>query len=256
MPKSSTVKSTDGTEIAYRQGGNGPPLILIHGGGLSGQTLWDTMQPQFISDTTLLVPDRRGHGDSGDTSDYNLEQEVADIHSIIESVGSNPTLFGHSYGGLCALEAAREATVKRLILYEPAILTGEHKDDANLSDEMEKLLDAGERRQAVKQYLRESAGLENIERLPIWPEIVNHAKIIVRQNRAIEQYRLEDLDISVPTLLLRSEEGPEHLRDGVGRLHETLPNSQLVELKDMGHNGVYSNSEQVANEIWAFMQET
>jgi pimeloyl-ACP methyl ester carboxylesterase len=250
-----SVTSADGTKIAYKQTGDGPPLVLIHGGGDS-QSLWNSIQPYLASDATVVVPERRGHGDSGDAEDYSLEREVDDMCAVINSTDGDPVVFGHSFGGLCALEAAQKAPVERLILYEPALLTGEHRHDANLADEMEELLDAGERRQAIKLYLQEAAGAENVENQPLEP-FMELTDTIIRQNRAIEQYQLsDDLDISVPTLLLMSEKGPEHLRDGVRTLHETLSKNQLIELDNMGHIGVLSNPERVASEIQSFMHET
>lgn len=250
-----SVTSADGTEIAYKQTGNGPPLVLIHGGGGS-QSLWNSIQPHLASDATVVVPERRGHGDSGDAEDYSLEREVDDMCAVINSIDGDPVVFGHSFGGLCALEAAQKAPVDRLILYEPALLTGEHRHDANLADKMEELIDAGEQRQAIKLYLREAANIDNVKDQPL-ESFIDLADVIIRQNRAIEQYHLNDnLDISVPTLLLMSETGPEHLRDGVRTLHETLSNSQLIELDNLSHIGVLSNPERVASEIRSFMRGT
>lgn len=248
-----TVISADDTEIAYRRAGEGPPLVLVHGGGL-GESLWTHLRPHLVSETTVTAPYRRGHGESDDAAAYSLDREIEDVRSVVEATDGAPTLFGHSFGGLCALEAARTTAVERLVLYEPALLVGEHRD-ATLSAEMETLLEAGERRQAMELYLREAAGMERVDHL-LTPEMEAHADIFVRQNRAIEQYRLdEDLDLSVPTLLLMSEDGPAHLRDGVRTLHKQLPNSQLLELEEMGHQGIVTDPERVAATILAFMKK-
>ncbi|RRJ28912.1 alpha/beta fold hydrolase [Halocatena pleomorpha] len=247
-----TVTSTDGAEIAYREVGDGPPLVLVHGGGL-GESLWTHLRPQLVTDTTVVAPYRRGHGQSGDAAAYSLDRESDDISAVVEKIDGPPTVFGHSFGGLCALEAARTTPVERLILYEPALLVGNHRNDATLAAEMESLIETGERRQAMALYLRKATGLEHIDHL-LTPEMLDHAEIAVRQNRAIERYRLDEtLDLSVPTLLLVSEDGPEHLRDGVRTLHERLPNSQLVELEGMGHQGIVSEPERVAATITAFV---
>lgn len=264
-----TVTSADGTEIAYRRAGTGPPLVLVHGGGL-GDSLWVHLRPHLVADTTVTAPERRGHGQSeaqrasnsrakpGDSDDggaYSLDREIDDMRAVIETTDGPPTLFGHSFGGLCALEAARTTAIERLILYEPALLVREHRTDATLSAEMETLLNEDKRRQAMELYFREAAGTERVDHL-LTPEMLEHAEIAVRQNRAVEQYRLdEDLDLSVPTLLLMSEAGPEHLRDGVRTLHERLPNSQLLELDGMGHQGITSAPELVAETITSFMAE-
>ncbi|WP_345779400.1 alpha/beta fold hydrolase [Natrinema sp. SYSU A 869] len=51
--------------MAYEQEGSGPPLILLHGGSGTRRT-WDTLRPHLTDDFTLIVPDRRGRGESGD----------------------------------------------------------------------------------------------------------------------------------------------------------------------------------------------
>lgn len=249
-----TVTSADGTEIAYREAGEGPPLVLVHGGGL-GDSLWTHLRPHLVSETTVVAPQRRGHGQSGDYAAYSLDREVEDIRTVIQAIDGTPVLFGHSFGGLCALETARTTAVDRLILYEPALLVGKHRADATLAAEMMKLLDEGNRRQAMVLYFREAAGMEHADYL-LTPEMLDHADTAVRQNRAIEQYRLnDDPNVSVPTLLLMSEAGPQHLRDGVRTLHERLSDSQLIELAGMGHQGIVTHSERVAETIQMFVAE-
>lgn len=251
-----SVTTADGTSIFYEQAGNGPPLVLVHGGGVT-RHIWNGIRPLLADDFTLVAPDRRGRGDSGDAEDYSFEQEVVDVRTVTDAVDGNPILFGHSFGALLALEAAQDASLERLILYEPALVTGEHRSDDSLADRMAELLEDGERSRAVKTYFREAAGAENVEHWPIWPDCVELAETMVRENRAVHNYRLDDdLDVSVPTLLLMGEVGPEHLRDGTKALHDTLADSRLVELDDVGHGGILTAPGQVASEIRAFVRET
>lgn len=248
-----TVTSADGTEIAYRRAGEGPPLVLVHGGGL-GESLWTHLRPHVVADTTVVAPYRRGHGQSDDAAAYSLDREINDVSAVVETVDGAPALFGHSFGGLCALAAAQTTAVERLILYEPALLVGDHRA-GTLSAEMETLLEEGNRRRAMELYLREATGMDRVKHL-LTPEMLDHAGVALRQNRAIERYQLdEDLDLSVPTLLLLSEAGPEHLRGGVRTLHERLPNSRLLELDGMGHQGTASAPERVEETMLAFVTD-
>jgi pimeloyl-ACP methyl ester carboxylesterase len=251
-----SVSAPDGTEIAYKQAGNGPPIVLVHGGG-TGRSLWNHLRPQLVADGTVIAPDRRGHGDSGDADQYSLDREVADVRAVVDAVEGDPVLFGHSFGGLCSLEAARDVPIERLILYEPALLVGDHRRNDDLAGEMTALIEAGKRRQAIELYFREAVGADDADQPPIDSALLDHAEIIIRQNRAVENYRLDDdLDVSVPTLLLMSEHGPEHLRDGVRTLHDTLSDSRLVELEGMGHAGISSAPERVAREIRSFVSRS
>jgi pimeloyl-ACP methyl ester carboxylesterase len=120
-----TVTAVDGTPIAYWHSGDGPPLILVHG-SFDDHNVWAPVLPAFEEHFTVYAVDRRGRGGSGDGTGYSLESEAADIAEVVESIGGQEiNLLGHSYGGVCALEAARRTPhLRRLVLYEPAVPAG------------------------------------------------------------------------------------------------------------------------------------
>jgi pimeloyl-ACP methyl ester carboxylesterase len=249
-----SVTSTDGTEIAYERHGEGPLLVLVHGGAGTRHS-WAHLRPHLTDDYTVVLPDRRGRGASGDATDYSLAREAADVATLVDELDGEPTLFGHSFGGLVSLEAAPEVELEHLLLYEPAILPPAYRDDADLADRMQARLDAGDRRGAMGLFFEEAGGVDDVEALPIWPEEVNFGLVetVVRENRAVEAYEPPTgLDADVPTLLLRSEHGPAHLRESVTALHERLEGSDLVDLDGVGHSGIASAPALLAREIRAF----
>ena len=257
-----TVTSADGTRIAYEQYGEGPPLILLHGG--SSPDVWKPIIPRYTETNTVIVPHRRGVGQSDDSAEYSLERGVADVRAVVDTVDEPPTLCGHSFGGLLAIEAARTASVKRLIAYEPAVLVGEYREQASLASQMQARIDDGERRAAMKFYIREVMHGGEIEDLdswlaewPPWPDIVALTENIARINRVIEQYRLpESLAIDVPALLLTGTEGPPHLKDGIRAVDDALPSSQLVELKGVGHGGPTEAPARITAAMRSFIDTT
>src|SRR5918997_3847853 len=100
-----SVASKDGTTIAYRRSGEGPPLVLVHGtAGDHGR--WRPVLPAFEERFAVYAIDRRGRGGSGDSEDYTIEREFEDVAAVVDSVGEPALVLGHSYGALCALEAA------------------------------------------------------------------------------------------------------------------------------------------------------
>ncbi|MFC6976978.1 alpha/beta fold hydrolase [Halomicroarcula sp. GCM10025709] len=254
-----TVTSADGTRIAFERHGEGPPLILLHGG--SAPQYWKPVVPRFAEDYTVIVPHRRGVGESDDSAEYSLERGVADVRAVIDAVDGTPVLFGHSFGGLLAIEAARTASVAKLVAYEPAVLVGEYRQQAGLASQMQKRIDDGDRREAMKFYVREVMHGGDIDDLdgwlaewPPWPDIVALTENIARINRAIEQYRLpESLEIDAPTLLLTGTEGPPHLRDGVRAVGEALPDNQFVEFGGIGHGGPTEAPDRITAEVRAFI---
>lgn len=259
-----TVTSADGTEIAYERHGSGPPLVLLHGD--TTREFWEPIVPRFTDEYTVVVPDRRGRGDSGDRDEYSLDREVEDTRAVLEAVDGDPILFGHSFGGLQAIEAARVDPVAALVAYEPAILVGEYRDQADLADQMQAKLDEGRRREAMRLHVAEvlfggdveADELDRwLEEWPLWPEYVRFAENSIRQNRAIEAYSLPDaLDVDAPTLLLTGTEGPSHLRDSVRAVDEALADSRLVEFEGVSHAGPAEASERVAAAVREFLAES
>lgn len=257
-----TVTSADGTSIAYEEYGGGEPLILIHGG--SAPEYWKPIIPRLTDDYNVIVPHRRGVGGSEDTEEYSLNRGVEDMQAIIEAADGNPVLFGHSFGGLLAIETARTTPVEKVIAYEPAVLVGEYREQASLAARMQELIDSGERREAMKFYIREVMHGGEIEDLeawleewPPWPDIVELTENIARINRTIEQYRLPDsLDIDAPLLLLTGSEGPPHLRDGIRTVHNAVSDSQFIEFEGVGHGGPEEDPKAILAEVRAFIEGT
>lgn len=257
-----TVTSDDGTRIAYEQYGEGPPLILLHGG--SSPQVWQPIIPQLSDEHTVIVPHRRGVGQSGDSESYSLDRGTEDVRAVIDTVDGTPILFGHSFGGLLAIETARRVSLTKLIAYEPAVLPGEYREQASLAAQMQARIDKGDRRAAMKLYIREVIHGGDIDDLdgwltewPPWPGIVALTENIARINRVIEQYRLpETLDIDTPALLLTGSQGPPHLKDGIRVVDNALQDSQLVELDGVGHGGPTEAPEQIATEVRQFINGT
>jgi pimeloyl-ACP methyl ester carboxylesterase len=113
--------SRDGTRIGYRRMGEGPGIVLLHGGL---QTGWNFMNlGAALSDTfTIYIPDRRGRGLSGPFGDgYSMRTEVEDLDALLGETGSH-NVFGLSSGALIALQAALILpAIRRIALYEPPL---------------------------------------------------------------------------------------------------------------------------------------
>ena len=116
-----SVTSADGTTIGYRQAGNGPGVVLVHGGGQSSQNLMSLAAA--LSDWfTVYVPDRRGRGMSGPYREvHGARKEIEDLAALLDRTRAH-NVFGLSVGALIAIEAARTLpAITRLALYEPPL---------------------------------------------------------------------------------------------------------------------------------------
>jgi pimeloyl-ACP methyl ester carboxylesterase len=97
--------------------------VLIHGAA-ADHNRWAPVLSALEERFTVFAIDRRGRGRSGDATDYALEREYHDVVAVVESAGEGVSVLGHSYGGICALEAAdtipREEQASREYVFDPA----------------------------------------------------------------------------------------------------------------------------------------
>jgi pimeloyl-ACP methyl ester carboxylesterase len=121
MERSQAFTSGNGATISYRTVGSGPAVIVIPG-VLSIAADFDTFADVLAESFTVHTIERRGRGySSPQDSGYCMAIERADVIALQEKTRA-AFLFGHSYGGLIALETARNnALVKKVAVYEPGI---------------------------------------------------------------------------------------------------------------------------------------
>jgi pimeloyl-ACP methyl ester carboxylesterase len=120
------VKSKEGTPIAVECAGAGPSLVIVHG-GIGDHTRWKPLFPLFAPRFRVCAMDRRGHAMSGDSLGYTLQKETDDVAAVVNSRPGPIFLLGHSYGGICAMEAAfLSYKISRLVLYEPPLEDRNH----------------------------------------------------------------------------------------------------------------------------------
>jgi haloacetate dehalogenase len=96
---------TAGATINVVKGGDGPPLLLIHGAPQS-HVSWHIVAPQFARDHTVIMPDLRGYGDSSkaeDTKDhanYSKRAMALDMVEVMKHYGFDRfPVVGHDRGG-------------------------------------------------------------------------------------------------------------------------------------------------------------
>ena len=116
--------------LALRTIGRGPRVVLVHG-GLGPELAWERQEP-LAERFELVIPWRRGYGESPAVEIQDFELDAADI---LELLGDGAHLVGFSYGGLgAAIAAGREPErVLSLTLIEPALL-GLARDDPEVRE--------------------------------------------------------------------------------------------------------------------------
>jgi pimeloyl-ACP methyl ester carboxylesterase len=120
-----TVQSADGTTIAFDRTGDGPPLLLADG-ALVDRSAVSSLAAALAGKFTTYAYDRRGRGDSGDTSPHAVEREIEDLDALITAAGGSALVLGHSSGAVLALRAAAQGLpISRLVVYEPPFVAGD-----------------------------------------------------------------------------------------------------------------------------------
>ena len=115
--------STDGTEIAGRVVGDGPALVLVHGGIGDGESAWDAMLPHLTDRFTCFLPSTRGRGLSADDPDHSPPRLEDDVTAFVDSIGEPVSLVGWSGSGAWVLgAAARSDAVAAVAAYEPTLI--------------------------------------------------------------------------------------------------------------------------------------
>lgn len=258
-----TTTSRDGTRIAYWRTGQGPPLVLVHG-ATADHTRWETVLPLLEPHVTVHAMDRRGRGGSGDAAEYRIEEEGADVAAVVAAVadatGGPVDVLGHSYGGLCTLEALTQTGgIRRAVLYEAGagVPTG-----PGFAEELERLLADGRREEVVIHLLTVAAGvpadqLARMRALPSWPHRVAAAHTVVREVRGHDAYRLRPerfTGLSVPTLVLLGSASPAGEAESAERLVAALPGARLVTLPGQGHVAMLTAPDLFAAEVLDFLR--
>ena len=96
-----------GTRLRYAVGGDGPPLVLVHGLGGTIEN-WRALAPPLAESHRVVVPDLPGHGHSAPLPEArNLDPLAEAVLAVLDAEGAGSAVWvGHSLGGVLALRAA------------------------------------------------------------------------------------------------------------------------------------------------------
>ena len=100
--------------INLRHGGEGPPVLLLHGYPET-HAMWHKVAPELARDYTVVCPDLRGYGDSSKPkglpghANYSKREMALDMVEVMWKLGHRAFhLVGHDRGGRVAHRLARD----------------------------------------------------------------------------------------------------------------------------------------------------
>jgi pimeloyl-ACP methyl ester carboxylesterase len=246
----STVRSADGTVIAYTRAGQGPPLILVDG-ALCSRSFgpMPKLAEQLTSHFTVYTYDRRGRGESGDSANTAPDREVEDLEALISVAGDAVYVHGTSSGAALALEAAKHIrSIAKLVVYEPPFIVDDTKPPMPESylPELEALVADGRRSEAVKMFMR-FVGTPAIftavmPLTPVWGKLKAAAPTlpydiaIVRDHQQGRPFTPGEWSaIKAPTLVAAGGKSPAWITNGTRALAAALPDGSHRTLNGQNH---------------------
>ncbi len=264
--------SKDGTKIGYRQSGSGPGLVICHGGGRVSQN-YQKLAAALADTFTVYVYDRRGRGLSGPaTADYDMSKAIDDLSAVIASTGAC-FIFGHSSGGLIALETMLLKPLQKLAVYEPPVSVNHSLPSAWLPD-FEKALSQGRVKQAMAISLKGLQVQQDINRMPFWCLLLLISVLALAERKKEKGTRMLDLlhtlqadmkmamkldschhryqQISNPVLLMGGSKSPAYFNQGLHALEKTLPRSEMTVLDSFDHYSPEENVQEISSKLKAF----
>lgn len=258
--------SRDGTPIALFGEGAGDPILLVHGTA-GDHTTFRVLGPLLARRHAVWAMDRRGRGASGDTLPYSIDREFEDVAvvagALAAKAGAPIPVFGHSYGGRCALGAALLTdAVARVVCYEGAPAPpGRTYHPAGIEASLDRHLAAGDGGALLATFMTEIVGM-TAEELgayranPIWPTRVAAAGTIPRELRAAADAAasLERLgSVRQPVLQLLGSASLPIFREATMALDARLGDGRFVEIADARHAAHHTHPEAVLEAVQAFI---
>jgi pimeloyl-ACP methyl ester carboxylesterase len=250
-----TVLSGDGAEISYLSIGHGPSVIAIPG-ALALAADYASFASSLAEHFAVHTIDRRGHGlSSPQGDDYSMAKEREDVLALQRKTGAS-LLVGHSYGGLVALEAARNnMSLTKVAVYEPGVSIG-GSIPMDWMPRYEKELAEKKYLDAFVEFSR-AAGPDRARKTPHWlmklfipliirsykrqqmlrllPDNLREHQEVARLDSSYENYR----EITASVLLMYGgKSGTAWVNLAMERLPTVLPCSEAKEFPALDHFGI------------------
>ena len=260
------VTSADGSRIGFELSGSGPMLVAVHG-ATADRSRWTAVAKPLGDHFTLVAMDRRGRGLSRDETPgaYDIAREAEDVRAVVAAAsalqaGAPVYLLGHSYGGICTLDAARDnAQVAKLLVYEPAFSTPGHDviGPKQLA-ELTVLIETGEVDKALEFFFIRVIEVEPVmvaamKFMPTWQARLAAVHTIVREGRAANAWQPEHLDaLRMPLRFLVGSISPQWLRAAAYAALAAAPDSDIVELPGHAHGAMDTGPALFVEEVRRF----
>ncbi|AJY73556.1 alpha/beta fold hydrolase [Paenibacillus beijingensis] len=277
------VSSKDGTTIGYRQMGQGPGLLIVHGtmeSSLSHSQLAEVLADNF----TVYLPDRRGRGLSGPyRKDHKIQKDVEDLKAVLSSTGAN-FVFGISAGALICLQAAlNSSNIHKAALFDPPLIINGSVSGDFMARYDKEIADGDLVSALVTAMLGGQMGPPVFNSVPRWllkmltkmmmtgdEKNTKNDDVTIRKLAPTIHYdfnlsfELEDKHecfraIDAEVLLLGASKSPNYFKIALDTLTQILPHAKRIEFAGLNHGATGNTNrggkpERVAQELLRFFK--
>jgi pimeloyl-ACP methyl ester carboxylesterase len=216
VPARSGMAAVNGTSVYYARYGEGPPVLLLHG-GLANSHYWGLQVSELAKEFSVLVMDTRGHGRSPVTSKvFSYGAFADDVAALLDFLNiATVAVAGWSDGGVTGLELAikRPDRVSRLFAFGANMNPGGYKAPTGR-------VFAEFTQRAGKEYGRLSPHPER------WPQLVGGLRAMWRTQPNFTPAMLRS--IKVPTLIYAAEHDEIIRREHTEQMAQLVPTARLV----------------------------
>ncbi len=255
----------DGTHYVYLEGGEGEPLMLLHGFG-GNKDNFTRVACFLTSHYRVIVPDHIGFGESAhpQDADYSPMAQADRLHTLTQASGIQSVhVGGNSMGGQIAMTYAAlyPDEVKSLWLLDPAGVWSAPES------EVRKIIVETGRNPLIVRNEDEFAQL--FAMVMNEPPFVPRPILNVMAKERIRNYALEERifkqlvgdsveervrGMKTPTLIVWGDKDRLVNVATADFLHKLLPNSQVVIMSGVGHVPMLERPRQSAEDYLRFRQ--
>lgn len=254
-----------GLHIAYRRAGEGPPLVLLHGGPTNGRE-WRDQVVGLSDEFTVVAWDMPGTGGSADPPEDFQPRDYAEcLATFIERLGlRHPHVLGLSFGSGLALELYRwHPEVPRSLVLASAYAgwSGSLPPEvaAQRKAQMTRMIDlppGAWAREWLPTLLSPAASSDVVDELSGLLSEFHPAGQRALLGSGWAEHDARDVlpRITVPTLLLYGERDVRAPAPVAEAMQAQIPGSRLVFMPGVGHMGHLESPDRFNAEVRGFLR--
>src|SRR5215510_8939459 len=264
--------TVDRLRVHYIESGRGPTVVMIHGNAGSIEDFEFGVIQALSSNYRVIAVDRPGHGksDRPNATTVNVEYQARLLHQVLSSLRvDQPVLVGHSWGAALALSYALQypTEVSAMILVAPAAYP-----DAGESRLMQALakppvlgdmtlifgrailgrqilraaLSRAFSPQAVPEEYFKRVASSWLGRRQLKAYLDDESSL----NASLKQFSQHYAEINIPVVIMTGDhDAIVSAKENAYRLKSVIPQAQLIEIKDTGHQIPQTHPESIARAL-------